>query len=1442
MHSIKRLGGGGGNISAKDAVEYYERELRRMLADRMERARLDAKQEPSTAAKVEGYQLGDPGAPLATWWSARDQLAPNGAPIVPGQLKEMLEGRGVFGRFAGQTLVQQAARAERVVGWDSTFSAPKSVSVLYAASDDKLRDEIMRDMRASAAAALQAMYDRGVYETRTGKGSKVRENAHDIAVALYPQATSRAGDPQLHVHGVTVNIGLRADGSTGALDPKGLYPWKTYGGAVFRAELAARLAQRGIAIEEDGQAFRISGVPEELVAVWSKRRRVILDAIDKLRDKLERGALHEMEAATSPAARQGPLRDRDVESADIRGERLRKLKDEISQATREGKDDVAHGPELEKRWLEEMEAIGLSREAVWHAVREAAANVQPSPKAAAEAALEEAFTRSAVVTERTLRRLVAEHAQTRGIGAEGAHAEFDRLLRTGQLLGLRENSKGERVYSTREALERERQMLISARSRIGERERNRGVGGYIKAREIEREIARLEAIAAAEPDPEKQRRLSPQQLAAVRHAAKGDGVVCIEGAAGSGKSFALGAIKTAAEASGCVVIGLAPSWKAAHVVRKDTQLPGTRALQGFVKDLNAGRVQFGSAPKRGAPRGVTYLGDKVVILLDEAGMAGSQDLADLERHAANARATLITSGDRRQLKAVDPGAPFASLVDTLGVARMDEVRRQALDWQREASQVFANGDSVEGLARYDARERIAWCDSEADAKARIVAAVEANERLHPDKTRAVLAHGNRDVHELNAIQRARILEQGKLGPDALTVETLHSGGRGGDGEVREMEIRTGERVVVGVNLTRYGRDVSNGDVATVEGIRFGKDPVLSLRLDRKGADEKPIRVSLRLSELMPGSEDAPRVPVLQHAYALTIHKSQGATIDFPFVYAGRGMAADIAYVGLTRQKEDVAVFVDAGGIREMLAEEGVRPTEEAVKAAFYRAAKAPADSDNAGDYVADKQEWLRTGDPMATRPAETMTDRTVNAVARETAALAEASPPPMMAPREAARRAEQHEAVRASMTAVETRVASQSATPSAEVEPSIAREYSRERAAVERPAQIEAAIEVGRRAARAAAEARPAATRREKERTRATTEAISRRAPNIRSRRARLQFRLERITQHAEARLRSVRVDLPSALTQLRDGLRKAFPDRATWTAERAKDVAWCARHGIAPVTAQQGRGEKAQSAVVAPEPVFDRRLVRVEDLVQRLAAEKARVDARALALWTAQGGKAARWPEFRRSLAAAGDAAGEIGQLAARSLGITQCQADLSAARLRPDQRIRAVDPSAPDALAAEIRLIRPVPDVDLSAFDGRRTTVRGVIGMLSAARRSVPETLSEPSRQIDGALGSLQEAVREGRVSPDTPMAAALPTDHWSWRAAVRSAFRAAAEAVTRVVSPSRAYAEQRQAAEVLQSVRARDAHAPTVQQEIAALRAEEARAAQDQQQVRQRPTFGG
>ena len=352
-----------------------------------------------------------------------------------------------------------------------------------------------------------------------------------------------------------------------------------------------------------------------------------------------------------------------------------------------------------------MEGLGLTREAVWQAVREAAERHQRPTQTAADAAIAEALERSAIVSERTLRRLIAEHAQTRGGGANGAHVQYDQLVTSGTLVALQPNRRGEMVYSTAETLARERRMLLDAMERLGK-------GSLIRPAAVEAAIKANAAEAAVTKKPA----LSAEQAKAVRHVARGDGVVVVEGVAGSGKSTALGAISEAARQSGARVIGLAPSWVAADVVRADAALPGARALQGFVQGLDAGRIKFGRAPAGQHENGIWRLGEKVVLLVDEAGMASSKDMAALLSHARQGAAQVILVGDRRQLQSVEPGAPFAALADALGVARMEEIWRQknAPAWQLEASRIFARGDSVEGLTRYDAQGRVRWArDGEA---------------------------------------------------------------------------------------------------------------------------------------------------------------------------------------------------------------------------------------------------------------------------------------------------------------------------------------------------------------------------------------------------------------------------------------------------------------------------------------------------------------------------------------------------------------------------------------------------------------------------------------------------------------------------------------------------------------------------------------------------------
>jgi Ti-type conjugative transfer relaxase TraA len=430
----------------------------------------------------------------------------------------------------GTALVQNAGDHDRRAGWDLTFSAPKSVSVVWAVGDDAIRQKIEVAHREAVQKALDFVQDRAAY-SRRGQGGTAQEKSHLVG-ARFDHYTSRELDPQLHSHCFVFNSAQRQDGSWGTLESKHFYDWQKASGAVYRCELADQLRQLGFEVERDGQSFRLVEVPKGVELEFSQRRQQIE------RELRERG--------TSGA--------KAAEAANLNSRKAKEIRDPN---------------ELRAEWHERAQALEFQIAPP----RERAAEPLSAPSAAD--VLAAATEHKAVLREQDIYTHALQAAQC-AHGADAALKYVDAVKSEAVTLG---GSKGVR-YSTVELVKIEREILNQAKARAGE------IRYRLDRATVEKAIADFEQRRGF--------KLSAEQRAAVEHlTAETGGVKVLVGDAGTGKSTALEAVKNAYEAEGFKVLGCAPSGKAAAELQAGTGID-SRTAHRLLNDVARGREKIDS--------------------------------------------------------------------------------------------------------------------------------------------------------------------------------------------------------------------------------------------------------------------------------------------------------------------------------------------------------------------------------------------------------------------------------------------------------------------------------------------------------------------------------------------------------------------------------------------------------------------------------------------------------------------------------------------------------------------------------------------------------------------------------------------------------------------------------------------------------------------------------
>ncbi len=665
---------------------------------------------------------GEPTQAPGRWLASPDTLARlgiEGATVEGREFIALMEGRHPR---TGEWLRAEGAGGGRGGGIDLTFSAPKSVSAVWALGDEAQR----RDMEAAHAAAVKdamAHLTETVPTVRRSRHNQVfEEHAAELIAAEYRHTTARgvmegdAPDPQLHSH-VVVTSAVRDDGRIVAVASRPIFRSARELGAYYRSALAHELAQRGYAIErgtgKQGRYFEIAGVPRGLLDAFSARSREVARAAERFRAKWGR------------APERGELRALKLEN--------RKAKVLVTQG------------DLQLVWNEtaaRFEYTTDKEQAVGHRAPDA-------PERALEDRVEARLTERAATFEPGELRAVLLEQSVGELAPKEALALSKSMIAERRILPLEGGLMTTLAVRAREqAIER----------RFGELagDAGRDVGEHARSAAGDQVAERISG------------RLSDEQAHALEVITGSERGAILVGPAGTGKGVVIDAAARAEQMTGHRTFGIAVSGSTAQRLGQDSPaLAGkTLTLDALVSRVDRGQLQ---------------VSEHTTIYFDEAGMADTDRLDRLTEVVAETGSKLVAIGDAAQLPSIGAGGMFDRLAQIAPSAELSNVRRTLDPAEQRAWADLRAGRSDRAMAHYYAEGRLHMEDTRDEAVEQAVQNWAALTETHSINEVALISDAsNKEIHRLNARAQHYRSQRGELGELEVQVPGVHYGVRAGD--------------------------------------------------------------------------------------------------------------------------------------------------------------------------------------------------------------------------------------------------------------------------------------------------------------------------------------------------------------------------------------------------------------------------------------------------------------------------------------------------------------------------------------------------------------------------------------------------------------------------------------------------------------------------------------
>jgi conjugative relaxase-like TrwC/TraI family protein len=777
-------------------------------------------------------------------------------PVTGEQLRTMIDVRRPD---TGGELRRVGGSGEAVAALDATFSAPKSVSAVWALGSPELREQIEAAHETAITRALDySVQHVPMLRQRIDASTVLHSKAVGVVATSWRHTTARAvadqvPDPQLHSH-VLLHAAHRRDGRLVAIDSRTWLQHQREVGAAYRTELARGLTTLGFSVERGTgrgeRYFELAGVPRPLIDRWSSRHHQVQAAI--------RGRLTATERDLRSVIAEGGAGAADAH------ERLELLlangqlapAEERLMGTITRADKVAvTAADLDAEWRRTARAIGFTPERVEVLRRQQG---QPLTPTAPDRVLDALTEFDATFPAREARAVALERSA--GTPINDALQPLVGLRDAGEILRLADGSG-----TTREHRAREQTTITTAERMIKHRTRPLDqVSVVAQADRLDRELQGRGG------------RLSHEQREAIMLACSDRQLVMIEGQAGTGKSTALTGIARAHRDAGRDIVVTSTAAVAAERLARDFHHAGVDTRHYSLAALQSAITHD-----------TVRLGSQTTIIHDEAALASTREQHALLAAVETSGARLIAIGDPRQNPSVGAGGLWPLLEAATRAEHSQAVLTRNLrahdPADRRDQAQFRDGHHELAVRGYAARGRVHV--GAGLTRAEDTALDAAHTDTQNGRTTTVLAQTSNDhLDELNARYQAIRRQHGELGTDAIPAPrrpySLHPGD--------EVQIRRT------INHADHG-PLRNGTTATIHDI-----DVDAQRIELALPTGQPVNLSLVQAD----------AAQLRLAYVQYPFPAQGITTGTAHLIVSTHATRQGTYVALTRARDETHLYAE----------------------------------------------------------------------------------------------------------------------------------------------------------------------------------------------------------------------------------------------------------------------------------------------------------------------------------------------------------------------------------------------------------------------------------------------------------------------------------------------------------------------------------------------------